>query len=399
MAVNHPTMANTEGPNSSFLDYVHLLLRWRKFIITTVGCVAVLSVVISLLLPKWFKSTASILPPADQGVLNPLGSASSMLKGLAAVKSLGSFGQGLGAYNYFAILRSRSAMEAVINKFNLREVYDVQDKPIEDVLQELEGNVDFQIEEEDYISVSVYDKDPQRAADMANYYVDLLNEISIRLGTQEARNNREFIGSRVKEVQEVLRIAEDSLQSYQERSGMLMPPTTEGSGIAPIAELYGLKARKEIELGIAKREGTSVNLLARQLQMQLSEIEKKLKTFPGAGVTSMRFYREIAIQQTILEFLVPMYEQARVEEQKDIPVILVLDRAVPAEEKASPKRMIIVALSTLAASLFSILIVAFRERLARLSSQADSGEKMKSIRDIFRSSVSFRFSRKDPSNS
>jgi hypothetical protein len=89
------------------IEFLHLMLKWRKFILVVVGSAAVLSIVISLLLPKWFKSTVSILPPADQGVLNPLGSASSMLKGLAAMRSMGSFGQGLGAYNYFAILRWR----------------------------------------------------------------------------------------------------------------------------------------------------------------------------------------------------------------------------------------------------------------------------------------------------
>jgi uncharacterized protein involved in exopolysaccharide biosynthesis len=380
-------------PSLPFLiDFLHLILKWRKFITVTVGAVAVLSVVITLLLPKWFKSSVSILPPADQGVLNPLGSASSMLKGLAAVKSLGSFGQGLGAYNYFAILKSRASMEEVIEKFNLRVVYDVQEDPIEEVLRELEDNVDFQIEEDDYISITVYDKDPQRAADMANYFVELLNKISIRLGTQEARSNREFIGQRVKEVQEALHAAEDSLQGYQERSGMLMPPTTEGASIAPIAELYGLKARKEIELGIASREGTADNLLTRQLKMQLAEIEKKLRTFPEVGVTSLRWYREIAIQQTILEFLVPMYEQAKVEEQKEIPVILVLDRAVPAQEKASPKRLLIVAISTLTALFFAVFLVVTRERLERVASGASISKEMDSIRQMIASMIPSRFS-------
>jgi uncharacterized protein involved in exopolysaccharide biosynthesis len=289
-------------------------------------------------------------------------------------------------------------MEDVIERFQLREVYDIHDDPIEDVLKALEENVDFQIEEDDYISITVYDKDPQRAADMANYFVELLNRISIRLGTQEARNNRDFIGGRVKEVQEALHAAEDSLQGFQERAGMLIPPTTEGSGLAPIAELYGLKARKEIELGIASREGTADNLLTRQLKMQLAEIDKKLKTIPEVGVTSMRWYREIAIQQTILEFLVPMYEQAKVEEQKEIPVILVLDSAVPAEEKASPKRLIIVALSTFTGLLFAVFVVATREKLNRMVSEEGIGKEMESIRRMLLAMVPARFSRGGSSN-
>jgi uncharacterized protein involved in exopolysaccharide biosynthesis len=398
MTVNDPHEEVMREKGRSMSDFLHLLFKWRKFIAAATGSVAFVCIIVVLLLPKWYKSTVAILPPADQGTLNPLGSATSMLKGLAAVKSLGSFGQGLGAYNYFAILKSRSAAEQVITKFNLREIYGLEDAPIEDVLREIQGNVEFQIEEDDYISISVFDKDPVRAADMANYYVDLLNEISIELGTQEARNNRDFIGGRVKEVQDALRTAEDSLRSYQEASGMIIAPTMEGSGIAPIAELYGLKAKKEIELGIAKREGTSDNLIAKQLQMQLTEIDKKLRTFPELGVSSMRFYREIAIQQTILEFLVPMYEQAKVEAQKEIPVILVLDRAVPAQEKASPKRMIIVAVATATAFMFSILVVALRERLIRASEDGGLSSEMDLIRRLLVSLIPSRFSGREHSS-
>ncbi len=48
------------------------------------------------------------------------------------------------------------------------------------------------------------------------------------------------------------------------------------------------------------------------------------------------------IQQKILEFLLPLYEQAKINEQKDIPVLLVLDKAAPAIEKSKPKRSIVV---------------------------------------------------------
>src|SRR6266404_1447724 len=102
---------NDDGVKIGFLEYVAVLLKWRKFILLNSIAVAVLAVIISFLLPKWYKATASILPPKDQSLLNFFGSTSSVLKGLSALPKIGGLGQNTGAYNYFAILKSRSAME------------------------------------------------------------------------------------------------------------------------------------------------------------------------------------------------------------------------------------------------------------------------------------------------
>lgn len=356
---------------SDFLDYLRVVLKWRKFIMINLGAVTALAIIISLILPKWYKSTVSILPPKEQNALNPFGAASSMLRGLTSASSLGGFGQTLGAYNYLAILKSRSAMESVVDKFDLITVYDIGDSSIEKALEELESNVAFEIEEDEYITIEVYDKDPQRAADIANYFVDLLNKISIELGTQEARNNREFIGKRLENIKVDLRNAEDSLRRYQERTQMIVSPDPNSSGIASVAELYGMKARKDIELGVLRKSTTKENALVQQLEIELNEISKKLNSFPEIGIESLRLYRDVAIHQKILEFLVPLHEQAKIDEQKDVPVILVLDKAVPAERKDKPKRSLIVALAAVGALVLSLLFVFSYDFALRSGALAD----------------------------
>ena len=63
---------------------------------------------------------------------------------------------------------------------------------------------------------------------------------------------------------------------------------------------------------------------------------------PDIAIQYLRNYRDVKIQQEILEIVLPMYEQAKVEEQKSIPTIMVIDKAVPPELKYSPKRLIII---------------------------------------------------------
>lgn len=54
----------------------------------------------------------------------------------------------------------------------------------------------------------------------------------------------------------------------------------------------------------------------------------------------------------------PMYEQAKVEEQKSIPTILLIDEAVPPQLKYSPKRAVII-LGFLFLCLFFLLPTVF----------------------------------------
>lgn len=335
-------------------DYVTILIKWRKFVGISVLVITGLAVIISFLLPNWYKATASILPPKEQDILSPFGAAGSVLKGLTSPKKLGTLGQNLGAYNYLAILKSRSAMESVIRRFDLIRIYDISNNSMEKTIKELRDNTSFEIQDEDYITIEAYDKDPQRAADIANSFVEVLNEISIELATREARNNREFIEKNLEKSKAELRRSEDILRSYQEKTRIMVAPDQNSPGISAIAELYGMKVKKEIELSIMKKTLTKDSPLISQLELELKELNRKLSTFPELGIESFRLLRNVAIQQKIVEYLIPLHEQAKVDEQKNVPVLLVLDKAIPTEQKEKPKRALVVVSAALSSFILAI---------------------------------------------
>jgi hypothetical protein len=70
------------------------------------------------------------------------------------------------------------------------------------------------------------------------------------------------------------------------------------------------------------------------------------RQIPELGVEYVRRFREVQIQSKILEFLTPLFEQAKVEEKKESPSVIVLDKAGPAERKTSPKRALIILAGT-----------------------------------------------------
>jgi tyrosine-protein kinase Etk/Wzc len=340
------------------MEYLHIFIKWRKMIIVTVLCVFISTVIVSLLLPNWYKSTVTLLPPKERIATNLPSSASSLLKGLSSVTKIGTLGGNQDTYNYLAILKSRTAKEYVIKRFNLIVVYGISDSTMDKTIEELEDNCKFAIEEEDYLTITVLDKDPQRAADMANYYVEILNRISLQLSTSEARKNKEFLEGRVEQVRQDLRNAEEDLKKYQEKKGILIIATESGPSMTSVGELYAMRVKKEIELAIMERSVSELSPELQRVKEELHELNKKIDLIPSSGVGAARLYREVLIQQKILEFIVPLFEQAKVDEQKDVPVILVLDKAIPAERKTKPKRTLIVVITSFT-SLITLLLGVF----------------------------------------
>lgn len=365
----------TNEPHWSVMDSLNILWKWKNFIIINTLIVALSALIISLILPKWYKSTASILSPKDQGFLNFFGSSSQVLRGLTSFPRLGSISQNPNAYNYFAILKSRSTMESVVKKFDLVRIYEVSDGSMEKTIKELRNNVAFELQADDYITIDVYDKDPNRAAAMANYFVEILNDMSIKLATQEARNNREFIENRLNTTKANLKRAEEALARYQEQKGIMISPE-QTSTISALADLYAMKAKKEIEIAILEKTVTQDNESLQQLKLELKELDKKLATFPQASIESLRLYRDLAMEQKILEVLIPLYEQAKINEQKEVPILLVLDKAVPPERKAKPQRSLIVLSSMMLFLFFSVFLVFIMQAILNRKDSLRSFEKL-----------------------
>jgi len=115
-----------------------------------------------------------------------------------------------------------------------------------------------------------------------------------------------------------------------------------------------MKAKMEIEVGVLERTVSSDNPVLAQDRIELQELNKKVAEIPAAGIGTLRLYREVMIQQKILEYVLPLFEQAKVDEHKDVPVILVLDKAVKPERKEKPKRALIIVISALSSLLLSI---------------------------------------------
>ncbi|MDH7514644.1 MAG: GNVR domain-containing protein [Bacteroidota bacterium] len=378
---DHPHAPQPDEVN--VFTYLQVLARWKRFLLINVLSCAVLVGAATLLIPNRYRATASVVPPKQE---SPFGSTLSQLtKDFLPQSMLGKIGAGRTAYNYLAILESRTAMEAVARRFDLAKVYDISGGSIQRTVNVLRSRCTFEIEDNGNVSIAVEDEDPARAAALANAFVDVLNEISVRLGTEEARNNREYVERRYAQALEDMKAAEDSLARFQARYGLYALPEQVKGAIEAAAQIKAQASMAEIELGILERSLGKDNPQTALKRAEIAELNRKLREMrfgvgvpaedrslspfvpfrdlPELGTQYLRLYRNFEIQTKVIQLTVPIYEQAKIDEQKQTPVVLVLDRAVPPERKYAPKRSLIVLLAVVVVFFLSALLVFLMESL------------------------------------
>jgi tyrosine-protein kinase Etk/Wzc len=347
-------------------DYIYILYKWKRFIVVNVLLLCIGITALTLLMPNWYKSDALLLPPEGQTSLSGL---PQIARDLIPMNVMGRFGMPHPGDRYLAVLNSRTVMEYVVQQFDLIQVYKQRDGSKEKTIKRLRSNTNFKANDDGTILVEVFDRDPERASRMVEYFTRMLDEILINLDTQEARNNREFIQRRHDEVRRNLKAVEDSLKIFQEKYGIYSLADQTEVAIKAAAEIQSFIALAEVELGMMSRSIQADNPQVRAKRYEIEELGKKVQEMkfgrddwyadeslslfvpfrdvPELGLQFVRLYREVEIQSKILEFILPLYEQAKIEEQKDIPQVLILDKPIPAERKTKPYRTIIILSTTL----------------------------------------------------
>jgi uncharacterized protein involved in exopolysaccharide biosynthesis len=315
---------------------------------------------------------------------NPLALLGGITRGASSLRNLAMGGAGEELSKCQTILLSRRVLDSVIQKFNLMNVYDFDE--LDKTRKELQGNVQVGLGDEDVsIVITVYDTDRYRAADMANYFVEMLNLVYLDLSVNEARSNREFLERRYKQNLADLKSAEDSLRTFQERHGIYSVPDQIKASVEAAAMLESKIVVKDVQLDILQKTATEENPQRQLLELEMSALRQQQQAMkkgsaqpkdrsiifvpfehaPEIGIQYLRHYRELELQSKLLELLLPLFEQAKIEEQRNTPSVLLLDTAVPADRATKPKRMLILAATVILSFLLACGMAIFFEGLRK----------------------------------
>ena len=353
---------------------LRLLWESRRFLGRVAGAGLLLSILIALLIPSRYQSVARLMPPDNQSGSGGLAMAAASLSGGAPGGLAGMAGGLLGLKStsdlLVGVLTSRTVEDKLIQKFDLREVYGV--RRMEDARKNLAGWTDVSVDKKSQIiTMTVTDKSPQRAAAMAQAYVEELNRTLADVSTSSARRERIFLEGRLQAVNQDLEAAEKEFSQFSSKNTAIDIKEQGRAMVDAAATLQGeyIAARSELE-GL-RQLYTDSNVRVRSLQARVDELENQLKIvggkdestslgkaapgdslypsirkLPMLGVPYDDLYRKTKVEEAVFETLTQEYELAKVQEAKEIPTIKVLDPPNVPEKKSFPPRTLIVLLGT-----------------------------------------------------
>ena len=362
------------------LDFLVLMTKWKKFLLILLACSLVASyVAIYFFVDEQFDST-SVLIPLDDENEGGLTGVMKGLKGLPMGLSAGSLKADIGKYN--TIIYSRTTLEDIIARFGLVRVYrldSLSPDHLEKAVKRLGKEITTEETGESALTIVVRSNNAQRAADINNYLITLLNRRAIDLKVNKSRESRMFLEKRVEEIREDLRKSEDSLKAYQEASKMFEVESQLKEILTAYSDLESKLISRQVERGILEKIYDKGSPQVINMDIEISEYQKKLSQLrnegqPGSILLSVnglpstteeyvRRFRNVKIGNALLEFIIPLYEQSKIDEKRDYPVLQVIDYAIPPVKRSYPQRTFLAALITIAILVTAVLIILIRENI------------------------------------
>jgi uncharacterized protein involved in exopolysaccharide biosynthesis len=374
MTTPTPHQSLAEGtPN--WVVNVGTLFDQRRFLMRVAAVALFVSAAIAFLLPKEYESTARIMPPDNAG------SGSAMLAALAgrAAGGLGGLGSIAGSLIggrtssilFVELLESRSVADDIINRFNLQQMYGKRYR-VDTVKYLAKRTAISEDKKSGVVTLTVTDKDPERARAIAQAYLEELNTMVTRSNTSSARQEREFIEKRLVTVRAELQDAQLALSAFSSTNTTLDIKEQTHAMVDAASKLQAQKIVGESELASLEQIYGDDNVRVKAARARITELQHAVQQISGSSSTgasddtvaseqypSLRqlprlavpyanLYRRVRIEETVYELLSQQYEMARVSEAKDTPIVSVIDSPLVAEKKSFPPRMLLILAITFA---------------------------------------------------
>ena len=389
-----PTAAPVaEEDEISLLDLLIVLAERKRIIFSITAVFAIGAIIVSLVLPLRYTATLTLLPPQQSSSMGAaLASQLSNMGGMAALA-----GGTLGLKNpndmYVAMFKSRTIEDAMVQRYGLMQEYHA--KLSSDARKVFESHATVDGSGKDgLIRISVEDRDPRRAADLANGYVEQFRLQSQHLAITEASQRRLFFEQQLEEAKNNLANAEEAMKQTEQKTGMIQLDSQAKALIESAASLRAQITAKEVEIQGMRTYATNENSQLVQAQQELAGMRAQLAKLggsedsasgglivpkgqvPEAGLEYARKLRDVKYNETIFDILARQFEAAKLDEAKQGAVIQVVDPAVVPDRRSSPKRGLIVIGSTIAGFLVGVLSALFLASIRRLKDDSRVSEKI-----------------------
>ena len=402
VSVDERETATGAAPLQSAPNWVaNLDLLWnrRRLMLRIAGIAFVISLAVSLVIPKTYESQARLMPPENS-------SSSSMLYAALAQRTLGSDslaglaasligGHSSGAL-FVNMLQSGSVTNRVIDRCDLLHVYGKRYRV--DAAKALARRTSIdQDKKSGVLTILVRDTDPARARDIVQAYLDALDMVVNRTSSSSAHQERVFIEKRLQEVKGNLTRAENAMSEFSSTHSTIDLKEQARATVESQAHLQGELIAAQSELDSLKQIYGDENVRVRSTQARISSLQRQLgkmggssaplpvpsadggasdestsylplRQVPRLAVPFANLYREVHMQETIFDLLTQQYEVARIQEAKDTPAVTLIDAPAIPEKKSFPPRALLTLALTALTVLISCVVLICRDAWLRIDS-------------------------------
>lgn len=330
----------------SLLDLLIVFAEQKRIIFVVTAAFAILAIIVSLVLPKRYTATLTLLPPQQNSSMgSALGSQLGSMGGMAALAA-GSLGLKNSSDMYVAMFKSRTVEDAMVQHFHLMQEYRA--RRLSDARKSFESCVTVDGNSKDgLIHISVNDRDPNRAAELANGYVVQFRALSEHLAITEAAQRRLFFEQQLEQAKDNLGNAEEAFKQVQQKTGLIQIDAQARTLIESAASLRAQIAAKEVQIQSMRTFATSENSQVLQAEQELETLRAQLAKLGGAEDNSdsglivprgrvpeadleyVRKLRDVKYNETIFDILARQFEIAKLDEARQGALIQVVDAAVP----------------------------------------------------------------------
>jgi capsular polysaccharide biosynthesis protein len=337
-----------QGTNDFFKqsdNFFASLMRFRKQLFIITLSAAIISGIISVILPKKYKASTILFSSLTNNASR------SLLDQTYESKDYIAFGDDKNSEQMMQVIKSSDVMYGMAKRFNLyRNLGLLNGKDTAwDADYKLRGyyydNIEFEMTEYQSIKISVLDIHPHNAYEMANGIVHIADSVYRSIVRQRAMATFNIVKHQYDSSKAVLKTLEDSMDYYR-KQGVLS---------------YDFQV-KELTKGYSDAElkGNPADIKA---------IQDKLNTFADYGRGYWDLYNALSDQYKWMLQVKQAYMEAKTNMDKVIPPFFVAERASLPDKGTFPIRWIIVTISTLAAFFFGLAFLLIYEKV-KLSPKA-----------------------------
>jgi uncharacterized protein involved in exopolysaccharide biosynthesis len=377
------------------LDLLIAVVQRKRIVLIITAIFGLAALIISLILPKQYTASLTLLPP-QQNSTSLSSVLASQLGGMASLA-----GSSLGIKNmnetYVAMLNSRIVEDAVIQRFGLMQEYRTH--YISDARKAFEKHAKVTSNSKsELIDISVTDKDPNRAAEMANGYVEEFQKLTAHLAVTDAGQRRLFFEKQLVQAKDNLATAEEALKSTEQSTGLIQVDSQARALIESAATLRAQITAKEVQIEGMRTYATGENAEFVQAQQQLASLRSQLAKLggndsegeglivpkgrvPQAALEYVRKLRDVKYYETVFDILARQFEAAKLDEAKEGAVIQVVSPAVPPDKRSFPKRTLIVIISTTAGLFLGIFVALFLSEFERFRDEPETSARFRMLLD------------------